>query len=67
MNVELAVRKRQCELGLLDGRIGALALAAFVSILELLCFVLRIVVRLLAIPGDVLRGRAMEPAASVVR
>jgi hypothetical protein len=48
-------------------RIGALALAAFVSLLELLCFVLRIVVRLLAIPGDVLRGRAMEPTASVVR
>lgn len=48
-------------------RIGALALAAFVSLLELLCFVLRIVVRLLAIPGDVLRGRALEPTASVVR
>ena len=48
-------------------RIGALALAAFVSILELLCFVLRIAVRLLAIPGDVLRGRALEPTASVVR
>lgn len=48
-------------------RVGALALAAFVSLLELLCFVLRIVVRLLAIPGDVLRGRAMEPTASVVR
>lgn len=48
-------------------RVGALALAAFVSLLELLCFVLRILVRLLAIPGDVLRGRAMEPTASVVR
>ena len=48
-------------------RVGALALAAVVSLLELLCFVLRIVVRLLAIPGDVLRGRALEPTASVVR
>ncbi|HET9012127.1 MAG TPA: hypothetical protein VFN38_09960 [Gemmatimonadaceae bacterium] len=41
-------------------RVGALLLAAVASLAELLCFVLRIVVRLFAIPGDVLRGRMME-------
>ncbi len=48
-------------------RVGALALAGVASLLELLCFMLRVVVRLLAIPGDVLRGRALVPGASVVR
>ena len=48
-------------------RIAALTLAGFASLLELLCFMLRIIVRLFAIPGDVLRGRPMEPVASVVR
>jgi hypothetical protein len=52
---------------LVAARLGALALAALASLLELLCFVLRIVVRLLAIPGDVLRGRMAAPSASVVR
>lgn len=48
-------------------RVGALLLAAVASLLELLCFVLRILVRLFAIPGDVLRGRAMESTALPVR
>jgi len=48
-------------------RVGALALAGVASLLELLCFMLRVVVRLLAIPGDVLRGRALVPGASIVR
>ncbi|NUS46698.1 MAG: hypothetical protein HOQ15_03795, partial [Gemmatimonadaceae bacterium] len=43
-------------------RIGALVLAAAASVLELLCFLLRIVVRLLAIPGDVVRRRPIVQA-----
>jgi hypothetical protein len=52
---------------LVTTRVAALLLAGFASLLELLCFVLRIVVRLFAIPGDVVRGRPMEPVASAVR
>lgn len=48
-------------------RVAALLVAAMASLLELLCFVLRIIVRLLAIPGDVLRGRLMAPNASAIR
>jgi hypothetical protein len=48
-------------------RIAALLLAGFASLLELLCFVLRVGVRLLAIPGDVVRGRPMEPAVPAAR
>ena len=48
-------------------RVAALALAGFASLLELGCFVLRIVVRLFAIPGDVMRGRPMEPVTPAVR
>ena len=47
---------------LVTTRIGALVLAAAASVLELLCFLLRIVVRLLAIPGDVVRRRPIVQA-----
>jgi hypothetical protein len=46
---------------------GALALAAVASVLDALCFAMRIVVRVLAIPGDVMRGRLTEPAVSPAR
>ena len=48
-------------------RVGALLLAGVASLLELLCFALRVVVRLLAIPGDALRGRLIEPRTSPVQ
>lgn len=53
-------------LWLVATRVGALLLAAVASLLELLCFALRVIVRLFAIPGDVIRGRPMEPSASRV-
>jgi hypothetical protein len=45
-------------------RVAALVLAGTASLFELLCFVLRVIVRLLAIPGDVLRRRPMEPTTA---
>ena len=51
-------------LWLVATRVGALLLASVASLLELLCFLLRVIVRLIAIPGDVLRGRVLEPSAS---
>jgi hypothetical protein len=41
-------------------RVSALVLAGVASVFELICFVLRVIVRLLAIPGDVLRRRPAE-------
>lgn len=52
---------------LVTTRIAALVVAGVAGLLELLCFSLRILVRLLAIPGDVVRGRAMEPGLPAVR
>jgi hypothetical protein len=48
-------------------RVGALVLAAVASALDALCFGVRVVVRVLAIPGDVMRGRLSEPAVSPAR
>jgi hypothetical protein len=48
-------------------RVAALVLAGFASLLELACFLLRIVVRLFAIPGDVMRGRPMESITPAVQ
>lgn len=48
-------------------RVGALILAGVASLLELVCFAARIIVRLFAIPGDVLRGRVIVPRASPVQ
>ena len=48
-------------------RAGAFAIAAVASILELLCFVSRFIVRLFAIPGDALRGRLTAPRTPVVQ
>ena len=53
-------------LWLVATRVGALLLAAVASLLELVCFALRVIVRLFAIPGDAIRGRLMEPSASSV-
>jgi hypothetical protein len=52
---------------LVTTRIGALVVAGVASVLELLCFSLRILVRLLAILGDVVRGRSLEPSLPAVQ
>jgi hypothetical protein len=52
---------------LVTTRIAALVVAGVASLLELLCFSLRILVRLLAILGDVVRGRPMEPGLPAVQ
>jgi hypothetical protein len=52
---------------LVTTRIAALVVAGVASLLELLCFSLRILVRLLAILGDVVRGRPLEPGLPAVQ
>jgi hypothetical protein len=43
---------------------GALVLAAIASVVDALCFAVRVVVRVVSIPGDVMRGRYGESAVA---
>lgn len=47
-------------------RLGALVMAVLVTLVDALCFALRVLVRLVAIPGDLLRGRLTSPRASAM-